>query len=273
MEVDVAGQNLLGTWIEKRMMVQEQYAQAALGWARATTKHPTRVGDSAELAIREAFRAHLPTSFRVGHGTVHDSLGTESKQVDVVITNPDHPFNSPDPERSDDFFIEGVSAVAEVKATLRASSLKSAIEAGTEFKKLAPKYNKQDRILSDEAYTRHTNGLPPFVLIAFDTNMSEKTLLRTLYEASDVPSAIPGGAPQPPIDAVCVLGKYALWPVREVANPMFKVNIPTQPDRRAWSSMPTAAPFSWVLVWLQLSMPRIERTKPVLAHYLTSRCE
>ena len=58
--------NLAGTWVELRLIARERMMQAMLD--------STRAGDSAEKAVRDVLRAHLPIGLRVGHGHVHDSL-------------------------------------------------------------------------------------------------------------------------------------------------------------------------------------------------------
>ena len=131
-------------------------------------------------------------------------------------------------------------------------------------------FDPQDRVLNRTPYTVDTNGLPPYVIFAFDSSYSKETLSKKLAEA---PLAEPheaykqqGVNPQPPIDAVCVLGKYVLWNLRQVDGPInLKAN--GQPAR-GWLAFDTAAPLSRTLSWLQLTMPRIVRNKPVFGYYL-----
>lgn len=242
--------NLTGTWVEERLIAYERKMQAILDVTRAGTKHPTTIGDSAEKAVREALRAHLPIGLRVGHGHVHDSFDNKSKQTDVVITNSDHPFTSPDPEEADEFFLEGVSAVGEVKASFGTKELDACIAAGTQFKQLCPMFDPQDMVLNKTPYTVDTNGLPPYVIFAFDSSFTKETLSKKLAEA---PLAVPheayarqGVRPQPPIDAVCALGKYVLWNMRHVDGPLnLKANgQPARKIQEASTISPCAAPRS-----------------------------
>lgn len=69
----------------------------------------------------------------------------------MVITNANHAFNSLNPEKAEDFFAEGVSAVCKVKANLRLSNLESAVEAGAAFKALCPVHSPEETILGHEA--------------------------------------------------------------------------------------------------------------------------
>jgi len=72
-----------------------------------------------------------------------------------------------------------------------------------------------DAVLTGEnqwAHLRQTAGLPPFIVVAFESRMQLTTIREKLSAATPVP--VPsgkeslnefGGEPQPPIDAVCVL--------------------------------------------------------------------
>jgi hypothetical protein len=263
--------NLAGTWVEQRLIARERVMQAMLDSTRAGTKHPTTIGDSAEKAVRDVLRAHLPVGLGVGHGHVHDSFGNVSKQTDVVITNSEHPFTSPEPEDADEFFLEGVSAVGEVKASFGTKEFDSCVVAGTRFKQLCPMFDPEDRVLHRNLYTMDTNGMPPYVIFAFDSSYTMETLRQKL---TDVPPAQPheayasnGVQPQPPIDAVCVLGKYVLWNLRHVDGPIMLKDGAGE-RARGWVGITTTAPLSWTLSWLQVTMPRIVRNKPVFAYYI-----
>ncbi|MGB7238702.1 MAG: DUF6602 domain-containing protein [Rhodococcus sp. (in: high G+C Gram-positive bacteria)] len=246
--------------------------QAILDATRAGTRHPTTVGDSAERAVRDALRAHLPAGLRVGHGHVHDSFDNESKQADVVITNSDHPFTSLNPEEADQFFLEGVSTVGEVKATFGTTELAKTIEAGSRLKQLCPMFHPKDQVLNSTQYTKDTNGLPPYVVFAFGSSYTMQTLEKKLRELSPVEPheayAAQGVRAQPPIDAICVLGKYVLWNLRDVEGTIDLKNTATGQPAKGWVGLDTAAPLSWTLSWLQLTMPRIVRHSPVLGYYI-----
>lgn len=264
--------NLAGTWLEERLIAHERMMQAILDATRAGTRHPTTVGDSAEKAVRDALRAHLPAGLRVGHGHIHDSFDNVSKQADVVITNSDHPFTSLNPEEADQFFLEGVSAVGEVKATLGTTELTKSIDAGSRLKQLCPMFHPKDQVLNSTEYTKDTNGLPPYVIFAFDSSYTKEALAQKLGEVPPVEPheayAAQGVRPQPPIDAVCVLGKYVLWNLRDVEGPIDLKNTATGQPAKGWVAFDTAAPLSWTLSWLQLTMPRIVRHSPILGYYL-----
>jgi hypothetical protein len=264
--------NLAGTWLEERLIAHERMMQAILDATKAGTTHPTTVGDSAEKAMRDALRAHLPAGLRVGHGHIHDSFDNRSKQSDVVITNPDHPFTSLDAEEADEFFLEGVSAVGVVKASLGTTQLAGAIEAGGQLKQLCPMFHPKDQVLNATPYTKDANGMPPCVVFAFDSSYTKETLEKKLREVPPVEPheayAALGVRAQPPIDAVCVLGKYVLWNLRDVEGPIDLKHTETGLPPRGWVAFDTAAPLSWTLSWLQLTMPRIVRHSPVIGYYL-----
>lgn len=246
----------------------ERQLVAELDKARVSSGHAVTIGTKAENAVRKALHAHLPTGLRVGHGIVHDSFGNVSKQTDLVISNPDHPFNFPDDEPGE-FLLEGVSAVGEVKAVLGGKELDDCIAAGSQFKSLCPRYNNNDELMNPSDYMLDTNGLPPFIVIAFESRISRDTLWQRLTDAPLVEPhpfyAAAGMKPQPPVDAVCVLGKHALWNLRQVDGP---IRLKAGDEIvRGWVAQDTTAPLSWTLGWLHIAMPRILRREPIFKWY------
>jgi hypothetical protein len=110
------------------------------------------------------------------------------------------------------------------------------------------------------------------VVFAFGSSYTKETLEKKLREVPPVEPheayAALGVRAQPPIDAICVLGKYVLWNLRDVDGPIDLKHSETGLPPRGWVAFDTAAPLSWTLSWLQLTMPRIVRHSPVLGYYL-----
>ncbi|GAA4403939.1 hypothetical protein GCM10023147_45950 [Tsukamurella soli] len=132
----------------------------------------------------------------------------------------------------------------------------------------------RDGLKHGNEYFFHTSGLPMYVVIAYDSDYAPSTLRDKL-------SAIPpaqvhpgrqqhGVQPQPPIDVVCVLGKYVAWNLRDVPGPM-EIKDEHGIPCRGWIVAETEAPLAWALTWLQLMTPRIERGAPIFRWYLGQR--
>lgn len=130
----MSGQSRAPT-LRAKLAAVETEMKARLNEARATFIQSGDMGTSVEDAFRESIRKFLPWQLHVGHGEIIDSLDNRSRQTDVVIVSEDHPstFVEGAPGL---FFIEGVIAAGEVKATLTSQELKKALEASQQFKRL-----------------------------------------------------------------------------------------------------------------------------------------
>ena len=192
----------------------EQELLLGLQKARDTTSHAGDKGASVEANVRDMLRNHLPATYEVGHGTVYDAYDDESKQTDVIITNSDHPIRYTD-DRSGAYFVDGVSAVGEVKSVLTTAELDNCIEKGSAFKRLRPSLSEGDYIIGPaKASDAERSGTAPFFVFAFENKVAMKTITDRLTKAPAIP--VPegkeydngqGNQPQPPIDVICVLGQ------------------------------------------------------------------
>ncbi|WP_375154242.1 DUF6602 domain-containing protein [Paenarthrobacter sp. CM16] len=59
--------------------------QLSLQQIRDAYGHNLTIGTEAEDVLREFLAAHLPDSIGVANGQIVDSLGSESRQVDVIL--------------------------------------------------------------------------------------------------------------------------------------------------------------------------------------------
>ncbi|OBJ46845.1 hypothetical protein A5630_10920 [Mycolicibacterium mucogenicum] len=262
----------------------EQELRSALTKARAESNHPTSIGDGAEDAVRDVLRRYLPSNYGVGNGHVYDAYGDGSRESDIVITNPDHPLSFPN-DRRGTYVVDGVAAAGEVKSRLDVSALDDCIKKGTAFKQLRMTINASDHVmtLKDQAYMRQIGMVPPYFVIAFENHVAENTLGKRLQDAGLVepPAGKSMGAedvvntPQPPIDAVCVLGQ-GVWLYIRPDNPMgIQIGImqadgskTMRTDLSGWAYVKTDAPLVFTLAWLHAAMPHIFRGGSVFAPYL-----
>lgn len=260
----------------------EQELQNALSRARLESDHTTTIGDGAEEPVRNVLRGYLPSGYGVGKGHVYDAYGDGSRQTDVVITNPDHPLSFPE-GRSGTYVVDGVSAAGEVKSRLDVAALDDCIEKGKVFKQLRMTVNESDHVMTakEQGYMKQIGLVPPFFALAFENKIATDTIGKRLQDAGLVPPP-PGKSmgeadwadtPQPPLDAVCILGR-GVWLYVRPDNPMgMKMNAQfadgsVRSDLAAWAFLEIEAPLAWLLAWLNASMPRIFRGTSVFRPYL-----
>lgn len=262
----------------------EQELQTALAKARAESDHSLTVGEQAEAAVRDTLRAYLPSGYGVGYGHVYDAYGDGSRQTDVIVTNPEHPLSFPE-GRAGTYVVDGVSAAGEVKARFDVGALDDCIKKGTAFKRLRMTINESDHVITvkEQAYMKQIGLVPPYFVVVFDNKVADDTLGQRLQDAGLVPP--PDGksmgeddqaaTPQPPLDAVCILGR-GVWLYLRPDNPMgIKVGIEkpdgtkeVREDMTGWAFMETGASLAWLLAWLSAAMPRVLRGRSVFAPYL-----
>lgn len=234
--------------------------------------------------MRDVLRRYLPSNYAVGNGHVYDAYGDGSRESDIVITNPDHPLSFPN-DRRGTYVIDGVAAAGEVKSRLDISALNDCIKKGTAFKRLRMTVNASDHVMTkkDQAYMKQIGMVPPYFVIAFENHVAENTMGERLQNAGLVepPAGKSGGAtddantPQPPIDAVCILGE-GVWLYIRPDNPMgiqigFEKSDGSKTlrnDLSGWGYVKTDVPLIFTLAWLHAAMPRIFRGGSVFAPYL-----
>ena len=181
-------------------------------WNGRGTKPITLASREARSSLRRARFSvtAFDRTLTIGEGIVYDSFGDETGQTDIIIANGEQPFTFPSGE-SGEYAIEGVSAVGEVKSNLTDPELKDCIKKATAYKRLRQIIRSEDRILNLSPYTLETSVMPLFFVIAHESSMTMRNILTKLDAAPAV--SVPDGkgftndSPQPPIDAVCVLGR------------------------------------------------------------------
>lgn len=265
-----------GTRFERVLELVERKMVLDLPLARATTDHAGSKGANVEEGFRDVLRQHLPSGFGVGHGKVVDAYDDDSSQLDVIVTNRDHPFSYP-PDQSGLYIIDGVSAVGEIKSVLTTGELDRCIKAATRYKKLRPTYQDSDSFSNeqDRKLVIATGGVPPYVVFAYESDIAASTLANRLRDAEAV--EIPDGKAirdgvvnpfQPPIDAVCIFGVGVYLYMRGDSY-IPKARMPDGSAGTGWVYCRTDAPMAMTIAWLQAIMPRVDRGSSVLAAYMS----
>lgn len=272
------GRGQTGLRFESILVNAEQSLRLELDKARLESDHGLTIGETAEIAVRHFLRGVLPAGYAVGQGHVYDAYGDRSKQTDVIIANPEHPLTFPI-DRAGTYVVDGVAAAGEVKATLTTQKLQDCLTKGAQFKQLRMTLNPGDFAgsVGHPLLLKELGLVPPYFVIAFAHKGDLKTLLKQLEAAALVPP--PAGksegendwanTPQPPLDAVCVLGQGVFLYVRP-DNPLGLIARESVdgPDYTGWLFMGTDAPLAWTLTWLHATMPRVLRGSSVFGPYL-----
>jgi hypothetical protein len=180
--------------------------QSAIEMARVVKAMPHRRtrGEIREILVRELFRPFLPSDIGVGTGQVIDHTGKVSRQTDIILFDrslaPPIMLN----ESLGLFPIESCLYVIEIKSVLNLDELRESHKNALALEALS--YTNQR---GQYAWTR-------YLLFAFASDLvdSEKAKHRNecsryqeLYEEDSSCRKYASGKPDPPIRALCVVGK------------------------------------------------------------------
>lgn len=182
--------------------------ELSLRKVRAAVDHNLSSGQSLEEAVRVFLRKHLPTSIGVAQGQIVDASGGITKQLDVIVYDPQAtPVLYTSEEEGHRLFpVEGVLGVVEVKASLSASMLPSIIANMGSVKNLQKTayHRPLAAPLFTSTYSMYGQELENFPIIyslfAFESSSFEN-LIPALREQNDVLQ------PAHRIDHVCLLDK------------------------------------------------------------------
>src|SRR6266550_9409493 len=125
------------------------------------TKNINASGDEVERVVRRILRRKLPQLYHVGHGHIVDSSGSNSPQLDVVLTD-----NSQSPvlfeaENGTQYFpYEAVYAVGEIKSTYYKAE--HPIEAFANTLKTIRNTLQRDPVISKNEIKRAHAEIPTF---------------------------------------------------------------------------------------------------------------
>jgi hypothetical protein len=240
----------------------EQQMSAQLSEIRAKFTQSGDKGTSIEDVFRTFLRQYLPRRLAIGHGEIIDRNSSRSGQTDVVVVNDDHPFTFT-PDKPGIFFIEGVSAVGEVKTVLNSTHLNSIIAASRKFKALRITHAKGTMIHTNPSDRERFYTCPPYFLFAFESELSFPTIIDTLNAAAPDITA----QPYPLVDAVFVMNKG--WAVNfGDGQGGFQFVTPEGKPMSGWVWQPAEFVLFECLAWLSAVMPHMVRYEPVIIGYM-----
>ncbi|NMN94820.1 DUF6602 domain-containing protein [Antrihabitans stalactiti] len=256
---------ILRTRFEDVLGIVERRLAHSLEEARAGMEHKGNKGSAVEAATRDTLRKYLPRHLDVGHGEIYDAFGDGTGQVDIIVTNDEHPIRYPNDEPGPHIF-DGVAAVGEVKSILTTTNLREIIESASKVKRLRTTPIKGDVVTNQSPeYQAKTLCLPPYFVVALENRIAMPTIreILTLAPLVEPPDGKDGPA-QHAVDAVFVLGESVCWNLRSGQGPILL----GQPPLTGWTSFSTHVPLAWMIGWLHKAMPRIRRTESVMTPYL-----
>jgi hypothetical protein len=149
--------------------------------AASVFPNPTDIGQSREIIYARFLQQHAPSKCNVflGGFLFHDD-GTESKQLDVIVTTDTAPrFNFHNPDGSGKSFspVEGTLGVASIKSTLDKKELHDALHGLASIPAMQPLEGRVLLAMNTPDYDEW-----PYKIIYASNGIDGKTILRYIHE-------------------------------------------------------------------------------------------
>ena len=246
----------------------EAKLRAELELIRSVTTHAGNKGNKAEQAFRTFLSDHLPRSIEVGHGEAIDKRGNDAgdkrggdHQIDVLIINDSHPrFGKV--EEPNTYFIEGILAGGEVKATLQMGQMEAVFKQAVAFKKLNTILAKGDLTLSNDTDIERFVSRRPYFLFAYESAVKPEALIKRVLELEH---DIGVGATEH-LDAIFMLGHGSIFNVGDGKSSFMML----QPDGKpmtGWGFKGTDSLMP-LIGWLSAVMLNIVHLSSIALPYL-----
>ncbi|MBY5353204.1 hypothetical protein HFO94_06565 [Rhizobium leguminosarum] len=246
----------------------EAKLRAELEVIRAVTTHAGNKGNKAEQALRTFLNDHLPRSIEVGHGEAIDKHGNEAgdkrggdHQIDVLIINDSHPrFGKV--EEPNTYFIEGILAGGEVKASLQIGQMEAIFKQAVAFKKLNTVLNKGDLTCSNDADIERFLTRRPYFLFAYESAVKTEALMKRVREL-ELDNGV--GATEH-LDAIFVLGRGSMFNLGDGKSSFTMLQSDGTPIA-GWGFKDTDSLMP-MIGWLSAVMPNIVHLSSIALPYL-----
>lgn len=176
-----------------------------------------------------------------------------------MIVNEHHPFTFKTSEPSL-FFIEGVSAVGEVKTVLTSAELIRTFEAARQFKKLCLKLPAGALTYASPSHLCRYYQRPPFFLFAFESQLSLDALGKCITTHTEE-----AYAPGESIDGIFVLDRGFFIDLGKGDESFIIRDVETKVPFTGWWGQPSDRILYDMLAWLSIVMPSFTGGVPILA--------
>ena len=248
--------------LKSKIAAAEAQMKAKLNEIRATFAQSGDKGVSAEDIFREFLRKYLATRFRVGHGEVIDRNGKRSGQTDVVIVSEDHPYTFTE-DQPGLFFIEGVSAAAEIKTNLTSTELDESLKRSHMFKLLESDIGEGTITHANLSDIERFSKCPPWFLFAFETQLSLSTIKANIERFIEQEKIEKNRL----ADAIFVLDRGWVINFGDGKGALIS-KTPEGRSVEGWVWKDSDSVLFVLLGWLHAVMLKMIRFKPVLIKYL-----
>lgn len=245
----------------------ENQMRESLAEIRETLKHSGNKGTSVENLFSGFLRQYLPRRLEIGNGEIVDSQGNRSGQADIVIVNEDHPFTFT-PNKPGLFFIEGVSAIGEVKTILTSQELENTLGNSVKYKNLKMVPDKNSLKSTNQSDLDRFYQHPPFFLFGFESQLS-LAKIKSIIQDYCLENHL---GLTDCIDAVFVLDKG--WVVNfGDGKGSYEFRTREGESVQGWVEKESQTVLFDFIGYISVTMPKLVRFKPILASYIFSKVE
>lgn len=228
---------------------------------RETYEHKGNKGTVVEKEFRAFLKYYLPRRLDISEGEIIDRNFNTSNQVDVVITDENHPFTYGDSGLGL-FFIEGTCAAGEIKSVLTSAELESSLEKAYNYKKLSMIPPKGALMFSNESDGKRFYYTPPFFIFAFESQV-------TLEKAYEIVGLYKQKEYKPGFiaDGIFILDRGLIIDLGDGLGE-FTIKNQSGEKMKGWTAMRSDRILFDFLSWLTVVMPRMLGGSNILTPYL-----
>jgi len=228
---------------------------------RETYEHKGIKGTEVEKEFRSFLKFYLPRRLDIGEGEIIDRNFNTTNQVDVVITDENHPFTFGE-DGLGLFFIEGTCAAGEIKSVLTTIDLNSSLEKAYNYKKLKMIPPQGAMMFANESDGLRFYTTPPFFIFAFESQISLKKAYEIIvnYKRNEY-------SPGFTADGIFILNKGLIIDLGDGLG-AFSLKNNEGKKMKGWAPMKTERTLFNFLSWLTIVMPRMQGGSNILTPYL-----
>jgi hypothetical protein len=255
--------------LKNKVSAVENHMKAKLIEIRATYDQTGDKGTILETTFREFLREYLPRRLEIGTGEIIDTKEHRSNQTDVVIVNEDHPltFTRDLPGL---FFIEGVSAIGEVKTTLTSEELKKTLEDSLVFRQLDLLPGLGTWVSTNPSDLQRFYKNPPFFLMAFESQLKLLTISENI-QAFLKTKGFGVNEINTVLDAIFIMDQGSVINFGD-GKGAFRMVIDNQgKTAEGWIVRTSDTVLFDLIAWLSSVMPKMTRHEPILPYYFLPR--